>query len=218
MDCIEHITARKVLFRGGESASPLSPDQVKLVLIGSIRSWPGAWHTRTSKSAALAHEANSDINTNDTGGLTYASIEQHSYAETTEFYGWLDRNPLHPGTNTTRNTNVDSLSSYAYMESSLDNGNFTQSWDLSGYDAIELVLGKSDGKTYTLALEDDRSFLSWEAQFRCINEKGLMTATREVLRFRDLVPQRRRTSTFMSARPRELDLQKVRRFGIGIYR
>ncbi|KAL4760397.1 uncharacterized protein BDW70DRAFT_137862 [Aspergillus foveolatus] len=103
------------------------------------------------------------------------------------------------------------------MESALDNDNFIQSWDLSGYDAIELVLGKSDGKTYTLALEDDRSFLSWEAQFRCINEKGLMTATREVLRFSDLVPQRRRTSTFMSAHPRELDLQKVRRFGIWIY-
>jgi hypothetical protein len=136
----------------------------------------------------------------------------------TEFYGWLDQSSLHPDTNATRNTNVNSLSNYAYMESSLDNDNFIQSWDLSGYDAIELVLGKSDGKTYTLALEDDRSFLSWEAQFRCINEKGLMTATKKVLRFRDLVPQRRRTSTFMSAHPRELDLQKVRRFGIGIYR
>ncbi|KAL4747067.1 hypothetical protein BDW72DRAFT_183567 [Aspergillus terricola var. indicus] len=143
-------------------------------------------------------------------------MEHHSYAETTEFYGWLDRSSLHPDINTTSNANANSLSSYAYMESSLDNGNFTQSWDLSGYDAIELVLGKSDGKTYTLALEDDRSFLCWEAQFRCINQKGLMTATREIVRFRNLAPQRRRKSTFMSARPRELDLQKVRRFGIGI--
>ncbi|KAL4737301.1 hypothetical protein BDV11DRAFT_172108 [Aspergillus similis] len=190
MDCIERITARKVLFHGGES-------------------WPGAWHTRTSKSAALTLKASSDISTNGTDGLTYASMEHHSYSETTEFYGWLDRSSLHPDTDTTSDASVNMLSSYAYMESSLDIGNVIQSWDLSGYDAIELVLGKSDGKTYTLALEDDRSFLAWEAQFRCINEKGLMTATRVILRFGDLVPQRRRKSTFMSARPRELDLQKT---------
>lgn len=188
------------------------------MLTGSSRSWPGTWQTRTSKSATLPLKANSDITTNGTGGLTYASMEHHPYAETTEFYGWLDQSSLHPDTNATKNTNLKSLSNYAFIESSLDNDNFVQSWDLSGYDAIELVLGKSDGKTYTLALEDDRSFLSWEAQFRCINEKGLMTATRKVIRFRDVVPQRRRTSTFMSAHPRELDLQKVRRFGIGIYR
>ncbi|KAL5049485.1 hypothetical protein BDW71DRAFT_204741 [Aspergillus fruticulosus] len=210
MDCIKHITARKVLFHGGEP-------------------WPGAWQTRTSKSTTLPLEAGCNGSTNGTGhshGLTYASIDRHPYAETTEFQGWLDRTSPHPNTKTSTtasaSVSVNNLSNYAYMESSQDNDADTdtipQTWDLSGYDAIELVLGKSDGKIYTLALEDDRYFLAWEAQFRCVNEKGLMTATRKIIRFSDLMPQRRRTSTVMSARPRGLDLRKIRRIGIGIYR
>ncbi|KAL4995460.1 hypothetical protein BDV10DRAFT_188094 [Aspergillus recurvatus] len=225
MDCIKHITARKALFHGGESASPpLSlPSKIRQVLTDSARPWPGAWQTRTSSITALPPEAGSNSSTDDAGnghGLTYASIERHPYAETTEFQGWLDRTSPHPNTKTktTSSASVNNLSNYAYMESSLDNKDLTQTWDLSDYDAIELVLGKSDGKTYTLALEDDRYFLSWEAQFRCVNEKGLMTPTRKILRFKDLVPQRRRTSTIMSACPRALDLRKVRRFGIGVYR
>ncbi|KAL6230536.1 hypothetical protein BDW75DRAFT_244735 [Aspergillus navahoensis] len=207
MDCTKHITARKVLFHGGEP-------------------WPGAWQTRTSKSTTIPLEAGSNRSTNGTShgraGLTYSSIERHPYAETTEFHGWLDRASPHPTTksDTTASASVNNIWNYAYMESSRDNDANTdpQTWDLSGYDAIELVLGKSDGKIYTLALEDDRSFLSWEAQFRCVNEKGLMTATRKILQFNDLMPQRRRTSTIMSACPRALDLRKVRRFGIGICR
>ncbi|KAJ5288845.1 hypothetical protein N7478_001875 [Penicillium angulare] len=49
-------------------------------------------------------------------------------------------------------------------------------WDLSLYDGIELVLGPSDGKTYTLTLKDqilpkrpdgrDRSSVSWEFDFK----------------------------------------------------
>ncbi|KAL4978972.1 hypothetical protein BDW66DRAFT_148818 [Aspergillus desertorum] len=204
MDCSKHITARNVLFHGGEP-------------------WPGAWQTRTSKSTSLSLEADSSSTaTNSTGhghDLTYASIEHNPYAETTEFRGWLDRASPHPNINTvaSASTSVNDFSNYAYMESSLGNGTDTRTWDLSDYDAIELVLGKSDGKIYTLALEDERYFLSWEAQFRCVNAKGLMTATRMILRFQDLVPQRRRTSTFMSACPRELDLRKIRRFGIGIH-
>ncbi|RDW92899.1 uncharacterized protein DSM5745_00221 [Aspergillus mulundensis] len=198
MECLKHITARKVLFRGGEP-------------------WPGAWRTRTDPPQSSRGQNNNHNHTNGlprgsshARNLSYASIEHHSYAETTEFHGWLDRAP--PGTDTSPKGTVNS----ACMESSRDNLEF-KTVDLTAYDAIEVVLGKSDGKVYTIALEDERQFLSWEGQFRCVNEKGLMTPTRRILRLGDLVPRRQRTSAIMRNSPRLLDARKVGRFRVAIF-
>jgi hypothetical protein len=53
----------------------------------------------------------------------------------------------------------------------------TKSWDLASYDGLQIKLGKSDGKKYTLILKDEvlpkrpdgreQSTVSWEYDFTC---------------------------------------------------
>ncbi|KAJ6114812.1 hypothetical protein N7486_000590 [Penicillium sp. IBT 16267x] len=91
-----------------------------------------------------------------------------------------------------------------------------RTWDLSGYDGIELVLDErqTDGKCYTLTLKDEippkrpdgreQSTVSWEFDFRATRQKIFV-------RFEDF------RATFRG-RDRDdvgqLDLKNVKRFGI----
>lgn len=88
-------------------------------------------------------------------------------------------------------------------------------WDLSLYDGLELVLGPSDGKTYTLTLKNevlpkqpdgrDRSSVSWEFDFKGPKAGGKIfvpwNAFRATYRGRDVTGEK-------------LDLKGIKRFGI----
>ncbi|KAL4787030.1 complex I intermediate-associated protein 30-domain-containing protein [Aspergillus varians] len=126
--------------------------------------------------------------------IAYVDIAHHTHIAQSEFHGWLDRD------------SVDNMGFASMQTTGSEN-----TWDLSGYDAIELVLGKSDGKIYTISLEDDRAF-SWRGRFRYENVKGLTIPTTRVIRFTNLEPDHR------DQEMRPLDLTNIRRFELGIRR
>lgn len=70
-------------------------------------------------------------------------------------------------------------------------------WDLSKYDGIELVIGKTDGKRYAFILKDEtlpeqlrkeRSSLSWEAEFVVPSDEGDREGNAVRLRWGDFMP------------------------------
>ncbi|KAJ5116211.1 hypothetical protein N7456_000559 [Penicillium angulare] len=93
------------------------------------------------------------------GGSSISHLSASSSSLEAKFHGTLDIKTL-------------GGAGFASQRTTGDNRN----WDLSLYDGIELVLGPSDGKTYTLTLKDqilpkrpdgrDRSSVSWEFDFK----------------------------------------------------
>lgn len=83
---------------------------------------------------------------------------------------------------------------------------------MTPHDAIELVLGKSDGKVYTIALTDHNG-VPWEAKFRHENNKGLTTSVTKVIRFDSLRP---RYANEDSVAPLQLD--NIRKFELSFPR
>lgn len=113
----------------------------------------------------------------------------------TELHGWLDRQ------------SINNRPSASIATNGADNH-----WDLTPHDAIELVLGKSDGKVYTIALTDHNG-VPWEAKFRHENNKGLTTSVTKVIRFDSLRP---RYANEDSVAPLQLD--NIRKFELSFPR
>ncbi|KAL4914665.1 complex I intermediate-associated protein 30-domain-containing protein [Aspergillus aurantiobrunneus] len=129
--------------------------------------------------------------TDEVRGLAYVAVDHHSHLGQTEFHGWLNRAR-------SRDKSFASLQSV---------GNDNE-WDLSGFNALELVLGKSDGKQYTILLEDNRP-VSWEANFRHINDKGLTVPVSRVIRFNRLWPTSRVSQ--LASLPQPIDLRNIKK-------
>ncbi|KAJ5198095.1 uncharacterized protein N7498_007212 [Penicillium cinerascens] len=92
-----------------------------------------------------------------------------------------------------------------------------RTWDLSGYDGLELVIDHADNKLYTLTLKDEilpkrpdgreQSTLSWEYDFRSEGQKTIF------VKWSDFRPTYRGKEK-KGVEP--LDLKNVKRFGIMI--
>ncbi|KAL2846628.1 hypothetical protein BJY01DRAFT_247156 [Aspergillus pseudoustus] len=126
-------------------------------------------------------------------GISYASLDHYDYMQQTEFHGWLDRQRI-------------DCAAWAAIHTM---GHYNV-WGIEDYDAIEIVLGKSDGKIYSIVVEDDRPY-GFETTFSAQNAKGLATPTRRFIRFDRLQPQSK------DGKPVEpLKLDDIRGFGVWI--
>lgn len=108
-------------------------------------------------------------------GMTFADLQHQQTLCQTDFHGWLDRKTRENQGRASVNTR----------------GRTINHWDLSEWDALELTLGKSDGKVYSFVLEDELP-IAWEGRFQCENEKGLTTRSTRILPFANLVPDPQR--------------------------
>ncbi|KAL3458901.1 hypothetical protein BJX64DRAFT_291682 [Aspergillus heterothallicus] len=126
-------------------------------------------------------------------GISYANLNHYEHMEQSEFHGWLDRQ------------RIDCAAFAAIHTMGPDN-----LWDIEDYDALEIVLGKSDGKVYSIQLEDERPF-GFAETFAAMNAKGLMTPTRRFIRFTRLQPQCKDGKPISP-----LKLHEIRGFGIWI--
>ncbi|KAL4862216.1 hypothetical protein BDV12DRAFT_203254 [Aspergillus spectabilis] len=94
---------------------------------------------------------------------------------------------------------------------------YEKTWDLSGFDGLELDITKSDGKLYTLILKDEvlplqddgreRSSLSWEGDFQVPEGE-----TKVVVKWGDLRPTYRGKD--VDRCDLGMDLKSVMRLGI----
>ncbi|KAL4892025.1 complex I intermediate-associated protein 30-domain-containing protein [Aspergillus ambiguus] len=100
------------------------------------------------------------------GGSSYSIFDCNASSPTAFFHGHLDTQTLGgAGFASQRTTGED------------------RTWDLSHYDGLELDIGRSDGKTYTVTLKDtipskrpdgrDESTLSWEYDFRVLKREKI---------------------------------------------
>ncbi|KAL3450426.1 hypothetical protein BJX65DRAFT_305263 [Aspergillus insuetus] len=126
-------------------------------------------------------------------GLTYSRLDHYDSIFQTQFSGWLDRQ------------RIDKSAFAAIHTMGSD-----QTWDLREYDALEIILGKSDGKMYSIVLEDERPF-AWEDTFCAKNAKGLTTPTKRWIRFSRLQPICENGEP-----PMPLDLRRIKGFGVWI--
>ncbi|GES66294.1 CIA30 family protein [Aspergillus terreus] len=97
------------------------------------------------------------------GGSSYSILDCNPSSPTALFHGNLDTHTLGGAGFASQRTTGD------------------RTWNLADDDGLELDIGRSDGKTYTITLKDtippkrsdgrDESTLSWEYDFRADNEK-----------------------------------------------
>ncbi|KAL2828015.1 hypothetical protein BDW59DRAFT_159971 [Aspergillus cavernicola] len=128
------------------------------------------------------------------GGTSHSYLETYPHLLQTEYHGWVDR------------LSVDNSAFAAVHTMGTD-----KQWDLTGYDAIELKLGPTDGKLYHIVIHDGRPF-SWVGSFR-----GLLAASDRVIRFHRLIPMRMPLRNQPGHEdPPPLNLGNIRGFGIYI--